>query len=461
MASATAMATAEQPGARDPTPHVYTIAKKAYTSLVDAMALSLEEAKRMAEEWGVHTDQSVLISGESGAGKTEAAKRVLEYLTTASRSAKLADSRSSVSGADPSALAVPGGSGKSWDDEGGGESGGKISIEALLREASPVLEALGNAKTIRNDNSSRFGKYVRLLMTPEGALCGATLEKYLLEKSRVVLHSEGEQSYHAFYQLVYGASDTAKAYKLDPSIKYRYLTPGGTQSDPPAQDPNVWSKEYAEVDTALKSLLSANPSSIGKDGFYWKAIAGVLHLGQVTFSPKADGTAGCEISEPAAKASLAALCDLWGITTEGIAALEDALTHRTVLLAGASERYARDPKQARAQADALAKEVYDRLFTMLVHEVGGALGGGEGSMVDLSAAAAGKETLPPHIGLLDIFGFEIFDGSKNGFEQVHWRKRRQHRQQSASTAQPQPLPPHPHPSPYTLPFAATHQLRER
>ena len=263
----------------------------------------------------------------------------------------------------------------------------------MLVYSSPVLEAFGNAKTIRNDNSSRFGKYVRLLMTPEGALCGATLEKYLLEKSRVVLHSEGEQSYHAFYQLVYGASDTAKAYKLDPSIKYRYLTPGGTQADPPAQDPNVWSKEYAEVDTALKSLLAANPSSIGKDGFYWKAIAGVLHLGQVTFSPKADGTAGCEISEPAAKASLAALCDLWGITTEGIAALEDALTHRTVLLAGASERYARDPKQARAQADALAKEVYDRLFTMLVHEVGGALGGGEGSMVDLSAAAAGKETL--------------------------------------------------------------------
>ena len=138
MASATAMATAEQPGARDPTPHVYTIAKKAYTSLVDAMALSLEEAKRMAEEWGVHTDQSVLISGESGEGKTEAAAcaRVpYDRITTAS-----SQTRGPLAGADPSALAVlaaPANLGTM-----------RVVVRAAARsrsgsfgEASPVLEA--------------------------------------------------------------------------------------------------------------------------------------------------------------------------------------------------------------------------------------------------------------------------------------------------------------------------------
>ena len=136
-------------------------------------------------------------------------------------------------------------------------------------------------------------------------------------------------SYHAFYQLVYGSPASAKAYKLDPTTKYRYLTPGGTKTeDLPTQDTAAWSKEYDEVDTALKSLLAANPTSIGKDGFYWRAIAGVLHLGQITFSPKADGSAGCEISDSEARAALAAA--LPGVLRGRVAPLHSGSSMRGV-----------------------------------------------------------------------------------------------------------------------------------
>ena len=237
--SAAAAATKVEP------PHVYIVAKRAYASLVSGLALGDAEAEAAAAE-GAHVDQSILISGESGAGKTEASKHVIEYLTSVSKFAKQQRAAAASVGADGRPGMKGGVSGShrmstefakqqsslmlqqvadastgSWDDASGGGGGGfdlgrvtaaaagaaaggggapKVPMESLLREASPVLEAFGNAKTLRNSNSSRFGKLVVLQCTSAGALASCAVETYLLEKSRVVGQSPGERNYHVFLQ---------------------------------------------------------------------------------------------------------------------------------------------------------------------------------------------------------------------------------------------------------------------
>ena len=185
-------------------PHVYAISKRAYQAFESTIALPAATREQAVAD-GQHVDQSVLISGESGAGKTEACKRVLEFLTAASRRRKqLRDG-----GATPDAASLrrrasralsatfsPGGFVADSDAK---ES--DTSVEVLLREASPVLEAFGNAKTIRNDNSSRFGKYVAVQYDADGVIVGAASETYLLERSRVVEVGAGERNYHIFYQV--------------------------------------------------------------------------------------------------------------------------------------------------------------------------------------------------------------------------------------------------------------------
>ena len=216
-------------------PHIFCVAAKAFHDIRNK-------------------NQAIVINGESGAGKTETTKILINYLIHVSSRA------------------------------GGSDGTAGRRVADMLVHSSPVLEAFGNAKTIRNDNSSRFGKYVRLLMSPDGGLTGATVEKYLLEKSRVVAHSEGERSYHAFYHLLHGAPDLAKKCKLDSTGAYRYLTPAGGATAPPI-DAAEWKSGFAEVDAGLRSLLAAKGAADleAKVQFYWKLIAGVLNLGQIAF----------------------------------------------------------------------------------------------------------------------------------------------------------------------------------
>ena len=232
------------------------------------------------------------------------------------------------------------------------------------------------------------------------------------------------RSYHAFYYLLHGAPALAEACKLSATSSYRYLTPTGSAAAP--ADAAACARDFSGVDDGLRALLAASGAVPAAEVaeralFYWRTIAGVLLLGQVQFEPRDEG-AGCEIDAPS-HAALEAAAALWGCDAAATAALEQALLTRTVQLAGqSSERYPRDAKQARGQADALAKELYDRLFTMVVHEVGGALGeadgggGGDGGgdsppgMVRFESSASTDWGPLPHIGLLDIFGFEIFDG---------------------------------------------------
>ena len=153
-------------------PHVFLVAANAYRQMARAMA-STSAGEPMGE--GEHVNQSVLVSGESGAGKTETTKFIMRFLATA------------------------GGKG----DDGGDASGG-ASIASRVLQSNPILEAFGNACTIRNHNSSRFGKFIEMCFNGAGSLVGATIQTYLLEKVRLSAHAPAERSFHIFYQLAKG-----------------------------------------------------------------------------------------------------------------------------------------------------------------------------------------------------------------------------------------------------------------
>jgi myosin-5 len=164
-------------------PHVYSVAKKALSQMTDK------------SKSNVRKNQSIVISGESGAGKTEAAKHVMRHLISQS---------GAKSGGDASDLGD--------------------SIQRRIMESNVVLEALGNAKTVRNDNSSRFGKYIKMKYDANEKIIGARTEHFLLEKSRLIRVAKGERNYHIFYQLCAGLDEVLKEnYKLGSAKDYKML----------------------------------------------------------------------------------------------------------------------------------------------------------------------------------------------------------------------------------------------
>lgn len=209
-------------------PHVFAIASGSY--------FAMKETKG---------NQSILVSGESGAGKTEAAKQILSFFADV--------------------------------------AGSKSSVEQKILHANPVLEAFGNAKTIRNNNSSRFGKWVKIHFNKDG-LCGAVIENYLLEKSRVVNQQAGERNYHIFYQLC--ASNRSQAYDLESAVAYRFLNKGQCVSIESMDDGIC----FEETLTAIQLL------GISSDETEWllHQVAGILHLGNIDF--ESEGDSGSKVS---------------------------------------------------------------------------------------------------------------------------------------------------------------------
>uniref|UniRef100_A0A8C1G1D2 Si:ch73-194h10.2 n=1 Tax=Cyprinus carpio TaxID=7962 RepID=A0A8C1G1D2_CYPCA len=302
-------------------------------------------------------DQCCIISGESGAGKTESTKLMLQFLAA-------------VSGQ------------RSW-------------IEQQILEANPILEAFGNAKTIRNDNSSRFGKYIDIHFNKNGAIEGARFEQYLLEKSRVCRQAPQERNYHIFYCMLMGMPpDQKKILSLGHAAEYNYLTMGQCTTCEGRDD----IKEYASFRSAMKILTFTENDT-------WeinKLLAAILHLGNVDFEETImNNLESCDVLSSTHFKIAAQLLEV------APNALDVSLTQRSLMTNRESVSKPLTSAQAVDGRNAFVKAIYGRLFVWIVEKINSAI---------YKPPPDDPKHIRLSIGLLDIFGFENFNN--NSFEQL-------------------------------------------
>ena len=335
----------------DTKPHIFAMADGAFRHLV-------EEGE----------NQSILVTGESGAGKTENTKKVIQYLTA-------------VAAAETSGV----------------RSGTRqlFNLSEQILRANPILEAFGNAQTVRNNNSSRFGKFIRIEFTRSGQIAGAFIEWYLLEKSRVVRLNSNERSYHIFYQLLRGANNKMKEDLLitDLDVEDFVYTKDGNDVISGISDGDEW--------TALLEAFRIVGFTDREQSAVLRTVAAVLVLGNVTVmkeSMRADQAALTSEAFPQAQKA----CHLLGIEID---AFIQGLLHPKVKAGKEWVEKAQTPEQVRSSLDALAKGIYERAFGDLV------------SRINRQLDRTGMGSDDSHfIGVLDIAGFEIFE--ENSFEQL-------------------------------------------
>uniref|UniRef100_A0A8C1XCL1 Myosin VIIBb n=1 Tax=Cyprinus carpio TaxID=7962 RepID=A0A8C1XCL1_CYPCA len=332
-------------------PHIFAIADSCY--------FNMRRNKR---------NQCCIISGESGAGKTESTKLILQFLAA-------------VSGQ------------HSW-------------IEQQIIHANPVLEAFGNAKTIRNDNSSRFGKYVEIFFNKEGAIEGAHMEQYLLEKSRVCHQAPHERNYHIFYCMLSGMqSDHKKTLSLGDASQFKYLTEGDCLTCDGRDDAD----EFGRIRAALKILTFSD-----RDCWeIFKLLAAILHMGNIDFqSTTMNNMDSCDVLSSSHFSVTAKLLEV------GDAALDKSLTHRSFMTNREIVTKPLSSEQATSTRDTFAKAMYGRLFVWMFTKVNSAIHKPQTDEPSYTRKS---------IGLLDIFGFENFP--QNSFEQLCINYANEHLQQ--------------------------------
>ncbi|XP_049882517.1 unconventional myosin-Va isoform X2 [Pectinophora gossypiella] len=320
-------------------PHIFAVSEEAYTKL--------ERETR---------DQSIIVSGESGAGKTVSAKYAMRYFAAV------------------------------------GGNASETQVERKVLASSPIMEAIGNAKTTRNDNSSRFGKFIEIHFDSQYRISGASMRTYLLEKSRVVYQSAGERNYHVFYQLC-AAHKHMPELQLDHQDSFQYLNQGGS--------PNIDGVDDLKTFNETKNALTTLGVTETEQQNMFTVLACILHLGNVELACEPDGPTtdtqdGAYINSN--DKHLTTVCSLLGISK---AELARWLTHRRIASAHEVIVSRMDVQRAAFARDALAKRMYGELFAWLVRAVNRALDTGH----------AKKH----FIGVLDIYGFETFE--INSFEQ--------------------------------------------
>ncbi|WOK92762.1 myosin-6-like isoform X2 [Canna indica] len=312
-----------------------------------------DAAFRLMRNEGI--SQSILVSGESGAGKTESTKMIMRYLAYM----------------------------------GGRAASEGRTVEQQVLQSNPVLEAFGNAKTVRNNNSSRFGKFVEIQFDQRGRISGAAIRTYLLERSRVCQISDPERNYHCFYMLCAAPPEDIQRYKLENPRTFHYLN----QSNCFELDGVDDSKEYLETKKAM-DIIGINSNE--QDGIF-RVVAAILHLGNIEFI---DGKE-IDSSQPKNEKSWFHLRTAAELLMCDANALEDSLCKRVIVTRDENIIKNLDPEAAALSRDALAKIVYSRLFDWLVNKINNSIGQDPDSKC--------------LIGVLDIYGFESF--KTNSFEQ--------------------------------------------
>ncbi|KAH7729463.1 Protein HUM-9 [Aphelenchoides avenae] len=332
---------------QDMPPHVYSIAQSAYDGIVQCKS-----------------DQSILITGESGAGKTENTKKIMEYLICASDRNYL-HRRDQCHG-----------------------------IDTALISSSVALEAFSNAKTVHNNNSSRLGKFIRIDFDNSGKLRSARINCYMLEKSRVVSQNQGDRNFHIFYQFLSDAFPLRMKHSLGLKKRasdYRYLNQGGCAREDAIDD----SRTAGETIRALDRL------GFGKGEQQWilEVIAACILLGEIRFGERQ----GFDVTYPEDMQEVEQVTDIMWLSPEK---LVDALTQPSIRIGDNVVKKSQNLKKTTSSVAALAKRLYERMFSWIV------------SRCNVAISGCGNGDDQRHgnfIGVLDMAGFEIMN--KNSFEQ--------------------------------------------
>uniref|UniRef100_A0A3B4XJS2 Unconventional myosin-Ih-like n=1 Tax=Seriola lalandi dorsalis TaxID=1841481 RepID=A0A3B4XJS2_SERLL len=317
-------------------PHIYALADNVF--------------RTMLSEFNNHF---ILISGESGAGKTEASKKILQFYAVSCPSTRLLN-----------------------------------NVRDRLLLSNPVLEAFGNAKTLKNDNSSRFGKYMDIQFDHQGGAVGGHILSYLLEKSRVVHQNHGERNFHIFYQLVEGGEEELLRWLgLERNCQhYSYLVQGDCAKVSSINDKSDW--------RTVRKAFSVIDFSENDIEHLFGIIASVLHLGNIKFEADTRGYATLSHNQ-----EMQWVSKLLGIPAQ---VLQQGLTHRKIEARTEEVLSPFSVEHAVYARDALAKAIYGRTFNWLVNKINESLANQDSSRKMV-------------IGLLDIYGFEVFN--VNSFEQ--------------------------------------------
>ncbi|XP_024122919.1 myosin-10 isoform X6 [Oryzias melastigma] len=348
-------------------PHIYAISEAAYRSMLQD-----------------REDQSILCTGESGAGKTENTKKVIQYL------AHVASSHKSGSlGRNKEAVQMDGCRSLTRCSTLVNRLSFQYGeLERQLLQANPILEAFGNAKTVKNDNSSRFGKFIRINFDVAGYIVGANIETYLLEKSRAIRQAKDERTFHIFYQLLCGATEETRAdLLLGNADQYRFLT-GGSIPVPGQSD----SENFTQTMDSMAIMGFTAEESLSM----LKVISAVLQFGNISFTKEKNHDQASMPDNTAAQK----LCHLLGIN---VLEFTRAILTPRIKVGREYVQKAQTKEQADFAIEALAKATYERLFRWLVHRINRALDRRQRQGASF-------------IGILDIAGFEIFQ--LNSFEQL-------------------------------------------